>query len=226
MLQRLESRQRRKRMMARLRSTRRLPVRADVMQKLLEGDAHLERIEERMAETLQRLARVPQPAAGRPGSDPALLVKQMEDPILQRESRFSGFLDAAWIQSETIDVMDNEVQLLRQVAGLPESWPEVGTHQSSPSVSPPPRSVRKPDSILGSDASAAADQNREAPLDPNNAEPDNASLSPAAERLMGNHREVAQRRQKLDRKLSSLGDASRSGEPGKDPGPGRRTFFA
>lgn len=200
-LTRLEARRRRKRLLARLRQTRRLPVRKEDVDRLLQGESRLHSIEERIAQALHRLAELPLPSA--PGQrDPAAMAAGLEAPILQRESVFSGYLDAACAQSEALEVMVREVDLLRQVARMPDSWPDAAAA---------PRQA--------SDRPAAPGQ----PLrtEPAAREP---SPTPAAEKLMNSLRDAARKRQDVDRRLSALGGGPP--EPsGNPPGTGR-SFIA
>lgn len=181
----LENRRRRRRLMARLRRTRRLPVGDDVVQRLLMGDANLEKIEERIAGALQRLSLLPVPAVGSrsASADPHRLIQEMEAPLLRRESHFGTFLDTAWLQSESIEVMAREVDLLRQMAGLPKGWPETDPGSRTRSAAP--------DDGLSSRITTGPGGHR--------------APTPAAEKLMQNLRQVAQRRQTVDQRIRSLG---------------------
>ena len=109
--------------MARLRSTRRLPVREDVLQRLMKGDARLDQLEQQIADSLQQLSRLPHPSTSNRLVDAAKVVQSMEAPLLTRESHFNTYLDAAWLQSETIDLLTGEIDLLKQMAEIPSQTP-------------------------------------------------------------------------------------------------------
>ena len=143
----LDSRRRRRRMMARLRSTRRLPVREDVLQRLMKGDARLDQLEQQIADSLQQLSRLPHPSTSNRLVDAAKVVQSMEAPLLTRESHFNTYLDAAWLQSETIDVLDREIELLREVAGLSRDWPDLEAAGEKPSEAETPAAEKLKNSL-------------------------------------------------------------------------------
>ena len=119
-LDHLSARRRARRMLRRQRSTRALPVREDALEALVRSEGKRDQIDHRISEDLTALrqasttwrdsASVYEASGG--------LVDDMERILLTRESHFSTYLDIAWLQSETIELLSREVETLREIAGV------------------------------------------------------------------------------------------------------------
>jgi hypothetical protein len=101
----------------RRRSTRALPVRKEVMEALLRAEDRREEIETRIGTRLAAFARLG-PAGPSDLSAADSLLLETEQAILRREATFADYLDAASLQSETIELLLHEVATLRQFAGV------------------------------------------------------------------------------------------------------------
>jgi len=105
----------------RRRATSSLPVREEVLKTLLDVEERRDLADDRVAEALaryremQRSRRIDVLSARHPATG----VEGMEQILLRRESRFNAFLDLAWMQSEAIEHVTKELQLLRDLADLP-----------------------------------------------------------------------------------------------------------
>ena len=126
----LAARRRRKRRQKRQDSTRSLPVREDVLGTLIRAEEVRDACDDRIAEALasfQRIAHLSQ----RPVATTAS-VDELEHILLAREAHFSSYLDIAWLQSEAIEVLLGELDLLQEMAQMPSS-PEPGAKPAGPS---------------------------------------------------------------------------------------------
>jgi len=121
----LARRQRLRKKNKRLKATRALPVREEVVQILLKAEAQRDQIEDRVGKVLANFRQVTQD--GR-----ELMVHQaataalddVEQVVLARESQFASYLDIACLQSETLDVMIEEIELLRDMAEIGQKLQE------------------------------------------------------------------------------------------------------
>lgn len=113
----------------RRRATRSLPVRSDILSTLLTAEENRDRIEEEIGHSLVRFRNLPAPRT--PAAERDDVLEQTAQLLLTRESRFSEYLDLAWLQSETIEVLTREVNALRQIA-------DVGKETLRPAPAPRP----------------------------------------------------------------------------------------
>jgi len=103
----------------RQRSTRALPVRETIMATLLNVEARRDNIEDQIGEALALFRQVT--ANGRALSAhkaAAGILDDLEKVVLARESLFDEYLDTACLQSDTIETVTMEVDLLRDAAEL------------------------------------------------------------------------------------------------------------
>ena len=100
----------------RRRATRSLPVRSDILSTLLTAEENRDRIEEEIGHSLVRFRNLPAPRT--PTAERDDVLEQTAQLLLTRESRFSEYLDLAWLQSETIEVLTREIDALRQIADV------------------------------------------------------------------------------------------------------------
>ena len=114
----LANRRRLTRRRVRQRKTQALPIRRDEVNRLMRAEDARDKQDEAIASNLEAFARLPQNTLT--GEDVEAVISQIEQDVLTRESRFNAFLDYAWLQSESIELMSNEVRLLRKLADLPE----------------------------------------------------------------------------------------------------------
>ena len=135
----LKRRQSRRR--ARVRKTRSLPIQSDQADRLLGAEAKRDDLDERIADALRRFASLVPPSEI-VGAESA--IEQIERDILQRESRFNAFLDYAWLQSETLEILTEQARLLRNLADLPEE----GLPVAPASEMPPPRARSASDKLF------------------------------------------------------------------------------
>ncbi len=112
----------RRRQQRRRRSTRALPVRDEVLQALLGAEKQRDRADGRIGEALAAFQRLSE--ASMPPQNSTAALSEVESILLTRESRFNTYLDVAWLQSETIELLVQEVELLREMAGIPSNFPE------------------------------------------------------------------------------------------------------
>ena len=103
----------------RRRSTQALPIREEAIDSLLGAERKREAIEDRIGEALSAFRQTDPVEVG--NSDLAeTALEEIEQAVLHRESRFSAYLDCAWMQSETIELLTREAELLRTLADLPK----------------------------------------------------------------------------------------------------------
>ena len=115
----LDSLARRRRVRSQIRRrriTRSLPVRSDILEALLKAEDNRDRIEEQISHSLARFRSLPDPGA--PATERDDFLEHTAQLLLTRESRFNDYLDLAWVQSETIEVLTREADALRQIAGI------------------------------------------------------------------------------------------------------------
>ena len=103
------------------RATSSLPVRDEVLRTLLDVEEKRNRIDDQVASALARYREMLRTRRIDllPTRHPASGVEGMEQALLKRESRFNAFLDLAWMQSEALELVSQELRLLRDLAGLP-----------------------------------------------------------------------------------------------------------
>ncbi len=111
----------------RRRSTRSLPVREEVLEALLKSEGRREGIEDRIGNALMSFRQVSGEVGASPHQDPDKDLEGLGQTILTRESHFNSYLDVAWLQSETIELLSQEVMLLRELAEVPRVWPASDT---------------------------------------------------------------------------------------------------
>ncbi|MDA0746614.1 MAG: hypothetical protein O2954_08835 [bacterium] len=109
---RRQQRQRRRRQ----KSTRALPVREHALQTLLDAEDIRDRIDAQIGDTLEAFQKLSHSTMLSRDTTPT--IDHMEKHLLSRESHFNAYLDVAWLQSEAIVVLTQEVELLREVAGV------------------------------------------------------------------------------------------------------------
>ena len=102
---------------SRQKRTRSLPIRSDQVERLLAAERKRDTIDESIARRLDAFSRL---AAARPRADAETEIERIETAILTRESQFNTYLDYAWLQSETLEILTEEARLLRKLADLPE----------------------------------------------------------------------------------------------------------
>ena len=108
----------------RRRTTRALPLRVDMVQSLLNAEAQRNQIDNRMGEALVTFRQISENGALGPAQDTtSATLDDMEKILLARESEFNTYIDIAWLQSETIELLAQEVTFLRQMAELPDDQP-------------------------------------------------------------------------------------------------------
>lgn len=130
----LARRRRIRRRIRRRRATRSLPVKADVLENLLKAEDARDSLEEQIGAALARFRSLPIPRSASPERED--LLQDTAQLLLTRESRFGRFLDLAWLQSETIEVLSDEVRALRQVAGIQEGAFGTAAGPRSPEARP------------------------------------------------------------------------------------------
>ena len=115
----LEGRRQAKKQRRRQRSTRALPVRETIMDKLLQVETKRNHIESRIGEALAHFRQVTENGRALTANKAAaVILDDLEKVVLSRESMCHDYLDTACLQSDTIEVMTKEVSLLREVAEL------------------------------------------------------------------------------------------------------------
>lgn len=117
LLDRFARRRRQTRRNARRRKTRALPIRSNQMELLVRAEEQSDQLDERIALSLEAFARLPPEVPPETTED---VLEQIEQSVLARESKFSAYLDYAWLQSETLEILTEEARLLRKFADLPE----------------------------------------------------------------------------------------------------------
>jgi len=132
----LVARRHRRRQQRRQRSTRALPVRQEVLATLLDADRKRDQIDVRIGESLSAFGQLlkRQQSAFLTPQDAASVIDEMEQILLMRESYFSAYIDIAWLQSETLEQMTQEMKLLRELAELPVNRPTVNASFSNPAA--------------------------------------------------------------------------------------------
>ena len=131
-LDRAAGRRRQNRKKQRRSKTERLPIRSDQVERLLEAEAKRDGLDERIAQNLSAFAAN---SEARPGLDAETEVERIERDVLARESQFNTYLDYAWLQSETLEILTEEARLLRVFADLPKDGLPVS--QADPVVTRP-----------------------------------------------------------------------------------------
>ena len=117
MLDELSRRKRERKKISRQRKTRSLPIRAEEANRLLVAEEQRNALDDRIAEGLEAFARLSSVQLNHESEEE---IEAIEQTILANESRFSIYLDYAWFQSETLEVLTEEARLLRLLADLPE----------------------------------------------------------------------------------------------------------
>lgn len=120
----LVEKQRQRQKYKRTKATRALPVREDAVNALLKAEAQRDQIDDRVGEALANFRQVMEN-----GRD--LIVYQaatvalddVEQVVLSRESQFANYLDIACLQSETLDIMMEEIEMLRDMAEMEDETP-------------------------------------------------------------------------------------------------------
>ena len=123
-LDRLTAHRQQVRQRRRQRSTHALPVREKVLQKLLGAEAQRDRIDDRIGEALAAFRQLSEGWRITGSSQNSITVDEFEQILLTRESFFNTYIDIAWLQSESIELLVREVDLLRELADLPPDWPK------------------------------------------------------------------------------------------------------
>lgn len=125
MLDELSRRRRQRKKVIRQRKTTSLPIRSEEIDRLLTAEGKRDALDDSIAQSLEALARL---STLHPQEDSESEIEEIEQAILANESQFSVYLDYAWFQSETLEVLSEEARLLRQFADLPENGLPVLTH--------------------------------------------------------------------------------------------------
>ena len=126
----LAARQRHRLKHKRIRATRALPIREAVTTALLDAESRRDQIDERIGDALAAFRQVTEDGrelAVHQAATAAL--DDVEQVVLSRESQFAAYLDLACLQSETLDVMLQEIELLRDMAEF-----DRGSEGQSPAV--------------------------------------------------------------------------------------------
>jgi hypothetical protein len=113
----LSRRSRQSKKSVRRRRTQSLPIHDEEIVRLLGAEGRREQLDESIAKNLGAFARLP---STRSQEDSETELEATERAILDKESQFGVYLDYAWLQSETLEVLSEEARLLRQLADLPE----------------------------------------------------------------------------------------------------------
>ena len=124
-LDRIAARRQQRRQRRRQRSIRALPIQEDTLQALIGAEERRDRTDSRIGEALAAFERLSEGwrASAAPLRSSTATIDEIEKVLLFRESRFSTYIDIAWFQSETIELMIQEVELLRELAGMSPDWP-------------------------------------------------------------------------------------------------------
>ena len=130
-LDRMAAKRKARRRSKRKKTTRSLPLRQDAVRSILDSEEKCDEIDSRIAHKLGSYQDLNPQSRNSEGTLLPLLA-DTENLLLSRESHFNSYLDIAWLQSETIEILSEEVARLREFAQL-------GPHQRSPS-SPAPAS--------------------------------------------------------------------------------------
>lgn len=106
------------------RSTYTLPVRKKVLENLLETETQQDQIDDNIRGTLVAFRQLSENRSIPDSSQNLIVVDELEKILLTRESYFNKYIDMAWLQSKTLELLIREVDLLRRLADLPAGWPE------------------------------------------------------------------------------------------------------
>ncbi len=128
-LDRIAARQKASLRNRRKRTTRALPLRKDTVRSILDAEEKCDEIDNRIAHKLGCYQDLYTQTRDSEATSLPMLA-DTENLLLSRESHFNSYLDIAWLQSETIEILSEEVALLREFVQL-------GPHQRRPS-SPEP----------------------------------------------------------------------------------------
>ena len=112
----------------RQRTTRALPVRETVMDTLLQVETKRDQIEDNIGEALAHFRQVTENGRALTAHKAAaVILDDLENVVLSRESLFENYLDTACVQSDTIETLTQEIKLLREVASLDRNASEQPT---------------------------------------------------------------------------------------------------
>ena len=126
----LAARQRRRLTRKRIRATRALPVREAVTKALLDAESRRDEIDGRIGDALAAFRQVTEDGRELAVHQTATAaLDDVEQVVLSRESQFAAYLDLAFLQSETLDVMLHEIELLCDMAEF-----DRGSEGRSPAV--------------------------------------------------------------------------------------------
>ena len=117
LLNQFARRRRQSKKRTRLKKTRSLPIRSDQIERLLDAEDKRDALDERIGASLEAFSSL---SSGRSREDSETEIERVEHAILARESQFNAYLDYAWLQSETLELLGEEARLLRKLADLPE----------------------------------------------------------------------------------------------------------
>lgn len=138
-------RQRQRKMHKRQKATRALPVREDVMSSLLHAENRRNQIDDHIGEALNLFHQTTEHGRTLIAHHKAVSeLDAIEQLVLLRESRFSDFLEIAQLQSETIETLTQEVDLLRSATPITtEQTTEPHTQASAQLLANLNRAVQK-----------------------------------------------------------------------------------
>lgn len=115
----LAARNRQRQKNKRQKATRALPVREDVVNALLKAEAKRDQIDDHVGEALANFRQVMEEGRDLIAHQAATAaLDDVEQVVLSRESHFANYLDIACLQSETLDIMIEEIELLRDMAEI------------------------------------------------------------------------------------------------------------
>ena len=108
----------------RRRTTTALPIQANITQTLLGVESRRDHIDNCIGEKLSAFREISETFRS-PTSQhtTGATIDEMEQILLARESQFNTYLDIACLQSETIDLLTREIDLLKQMAEIPSQTP-------------------------------------------------------------------------------------------------------
>jgi len=127
----LSRRSRQRKKSIRRRRTQSLPIRGEEIVRLLGAEERRDQLDESIAKNLEAFARLP---GTRSQEDSEAELEAIEQAVLDKESQFGVYLDYAWLQSETLEVLSEEARLLRQLADLPEEGLPVTASDRQPTT--------------------------------------------------------------------------------------------
>ncbi len=134
LLDALQQKMRTRKKSARRRRTQSLPIRSEEVDRLLTAESKRDALDDRIAAGLESFARL---SSTQTTEDAESEFDLIEQAILARESQFGAYLDYAWYQSETIEILSDEAKLLRQLVDLPEEGlPTAPASPATPSERP------------------------------------------------------------------------------------------